>query len=152
MENKEYGKIAVIRIRGSIKLKKELKDTFNMLKLYKQHNCVILNATPSIMGMLKKIASYVTWGEIDNETLNLLKEKREEKTKDKKGREITKKFFRLHPPRKGFERKGIKLPFKVGGALGYRGEKINDLIKKMIPPELVPNLQAKKTNNKEGRA
>ena len=43
-----------------------------------------------------------------------------------------KPFFRLHPPRKGFERKGIKMPFKLGGVLGPRGDKINNLIKKMI--------------------
>ncbi|MBW2996086.1 uL30 family ribosomal protein [Candidatus Woesearchaeota archaeon] len=122
-EKKQYKKIAVVRIRGSIKLKKELKDTLDMLRLYKQNYCVILDASPSIVGMLKKAQSLVTWGEIDDETLALLKEKKQEKEK---------KFFRLHPPRKGFERKGIKLPFKVGGALGYRGNKINDLIKKMI--------------------
>ena len=122
-EKKQYKKIAVIRIRGSIKLKKEIKDTLNMLRLYKQNYCVILNESPSILGMLKKIQSLVTWGEVDDETLALLKENRQEKEK---------KFFRLHPPRKGFERKGIKIPFKLGGALGYRGEKINDLIKRML--------------------
>ena len=36
-----------------------------------------------------------------------------------------KPVFRLHPPRKGYE--GIKRSFKEGGALGYRGEKINEL-------------------------
>ena len=124
--------IAVVRIRGSIKLKKEVKDTLDMLRLYKQNFCVVVNATPSIMGMIKKVASYITWGEIGDETLTLLKEKRGEKTKDKEGKEVEKPFFRLHPPRKGFERKGIKLPFKVGGVLGYRGDKINDLINRMI--------------------
>ena len=49
--------------------------------------------------------------------------------KDKKGRI---KPFRLNPPRGGFERKGIKVSFNSGGALGYRGEKINSLIKKML--------------------
>ena len=128
----KYGKIAVIRIRGSIKLRKEVKDTLDMLRLYKQNYCVILEATPSIMGMIKKAQSYVSWGEIDPETEKLLIEKRGEKSKDKKGKEITKSFFRLHPPIKGFERKGIKIPFKLGGALGPRGNKIKDLIKKMV--------------------
>jgi len=128
----ETKKIAVVRIRGSVKLKKEIKDTLNMLRLYKQNNCIILNSTPSILGMLKKVQGYVTWGEIDDQTLELLKKERQEKTKTKKGKETDKKTFRLHPPKKGFERKGIKLPFKVGGALGYRGKKINDLIKRMV--------------------
>ena len=43
-----------------------------------------------------------------------------------------KPFFRLNPPVKGFDRKGIKVPFSLGGALGYRKEKINDLIKRMV--------------------
>lgn len=148
----KYEKLAIIRIRGSIKVSTKFVDTMNMLRLYKQHCCVIVDATPSIKGMLKKVSSYITWGEIDDETLALLKEKRAEKTKDKEGKETIKPFFRLHPPRKGFERKGIKLPFKVGGALGYRGKKINDLIKRMMPTKLVPNLREKKTNNEEGRA
>ena len=42
-----------------------------------------------------------------------------------------KPFFRLHPPRKGHERSGIKKPYTIGGALGYRGEHINGLIKQM---------------------
>jgi len=41
-------------------------------------------------------------------------------------------FFRLKPPIKGFENKGIKQPFSKGGALGYRKDKINDLIMNMI--------------------
>lgn len=40
--------------------------------------------------------------------------------------------LRLNPPRKGFERGGIKRAFKAGGVLGYRAEKINDLLNKMI--------------------
>ena len=40
-----------------------------------------------------------------------------------------KPLFRLHPPRKGYE--GIKRSFKEGGALGYRAEKINTLLRRM---------------------
>ena len=43
-----------------------------------------------------------------------------------------KKYFRLNAPRKGFGRKGIKHPYQNGGALGYRGQAINELIKRMI--------------------
>ncbi|MEK6852714.1 MAG: 50S ribosomal protein L30, partial [Nanoarchaeota archaeon] len=43
-----------------------------------------------------------------------------------------KPFFRLSPPRKGLERKGIKKSFKAGGSLGYRGKEINEFIKKML--------------------
>ena len=43
-----------------------------------------------------------------------------------------KKIFRLNSPKKGYGRKGIKVSFNNGGALDYRGDKINDLIKRMI--------------------
>ncbi|GIQ97596.1 MAG: hypothetical protein CM15mP3_06300 [Candidatus Poseidoniales archaeon] len=43
-----------------------------------------------------------------------------------------KRVFRLHPPRgpKGWG--GIKRSFVVGGALGARGEEINNLVDRMI--------------------
>ena len=40
-----------------------------------------------------------------------------------------KRFFRLHPARKGF--KAIKKGFAEGGDVGYRGEAINELIVRM---------------------
>ena len=146
-EEQKAGKIAVVRIRGSIKVKNVIKDTFNLLRLYNKNYCVVLKNTPEIIGMIKKIKDYVTWGEIDNETYKLLIEKRGKeykgREKDSKGK-ITyskfilidgkkyKPFFALNPPRKGYGRKGIKIAFKVGGALGDRGEKINDLLKRML--------------------
>jgi large subunit ribosomal protein L30 len=42
------------------------------------------------------------------------------------------KYYALNPPKGGFERKGTKIPFKLGGAYGYRADKINDLIKRML--------------------
>ena len=44
--------------------------------------------------------------------------------------EAAKPVFRLHPPVKGYE--GNKRSYKNGGALGYRGEAINDLIARML--------------------
>ncbi len=97
--------------------------------------------------MIRKVKDYVTWGEIDPETYKMLIEKRgqaykgreqDSKEKIKYNRFITygnkkyKRHFRLSPPKGGFERKGIKTPFSVGGALGNRKEKINDLIKRMV--------------------
>ncbi len=120
-ENSE--KIAVIRIKGLVNIKKTVEDTLNMLRLYRKNYCVVLENKPEIIGMVRKAKDYITWGEINDDTLKLLIEKR---------RENDKKFFRLQPPRKGFGRKGTKKPFSVGGALGYRGEKINELIKRMI--------------------
>ena len=142
-ENKK--RLAVIRIRGQTGIKKDIKDTLKMLCLYRSNYCVVVD--DSLFGMIRKVKDYVTWGEIDDETYKLLVEKRGKEytgrlTDSKKkinykkfiivNNKKYKKYFRLSPPRGGFERKGIKVPFTIGGALGYRKEKINDLIKKMV--------------------
>ncbi len=154
-------KLAVLRIRGNVGVRKDIKDTLDLLRLYKKNSCIIINNSPSCIGMLKKVKDYVTWGEIDEETFLQLIKKRgrlpgskpltedylKEKTKlsyeqfakefmnDKKDlKDITgvKRVFRLKPPEKGFERKGIKTPFSLGGVLGYRKDRINDLIRRML--------------------
>ncbi len=129
-EQEMKGKVAIVRIRGSIGSLQKVKDTLNMLCLYRRNYCSVHNKTESILGMIHVIKDYVTWGEIDDASLKELVEKKAEKNPRDETR--TKKFFRLAPPRGGFERKGIKTPFTLGGALGYRGDKIKELIKKMI--------------------
>ena len=128
----KQGKIAIIRVRGTIHVRKGVNDTFDMLRLYRKNFCVVYDSTPSILGMIQKIKDHVTWGDIDDATYKLLVEKRGEKTKDKEGKEVLKGFFRLMPPRKGFGRKGIKTSFVNKGALGDRKEMINDLIRRML--------------------
>jgi len=140
-------KIAIIRIRGLTGIRKGIKDTLNMLKLYKKNFCVIIPNSPENLGMIKKIKDYITYGEIDDGTEKLLFEKRGEeykgKLKDSRGKieykrfvsfngKKYKPFFRLNNPKGGFERKGIKMPFSQGGVLGNRGNKIKDLIKRMV--------------------
>ena len=68
--------IAIIRIHGKSGLKKGIRDTLDMLKLYKKHNCVIVKNTQSNVGMIKKVKEYVTWGEINEETFIELLTKR----------------------------------------------------------------------------
>lgn len=119
-KNQDKTELAIIRIRGSIKVNKKIVDTLNMLNLRNQHNCILIKNTSTNLGMIKKCKDYITWGEINADTKKLL-EKRKKK-----------KIFTLAPPKGGFERKGIKTPFTLGGVLGYRGDKINSLIKKMI--------------------
>lgn len=122
MSKENSKKLGAILVRGLVEVKQEVKDTLRMLNLQKKNACVILDDTPVVRGMLKKCENYLTYGEVSEEVIKELKEKRPS----------AKKFFSLHPPRGGFERKGIKKPFNLKGALGYRGDKINDLIKKMI--------------------
>lgn len=127
---KKWPLIGIVRIRGIININKDIRDTLDMLKLHKKNFCVVYEGTPSIMGMIKKVKDYVTWGEVDDETVKLLVEKRQEKNPNDP--EKTKKFFRLNSPKKGFGRKGIKASFSQGGAQGNRGQKMNDLIKRMV--------------------
>jgi large subunit ribosomal protein L30 len=122
----ESNKIAVIRVRGGVRINRKAKETLMMLRLLKKNWCIVLDKTPENMGMIKVVKDYITYGEINKETFDKLMKKGE---KDKKGRT---KPFRLSPPKGGFERKGIKTSFKSSGALGYRADKINDLIKKML--------------------
>jgi len=126
LENIPY--FAVIRLRGQVRINKSIKDTLTMLNIKQRNHCSLQKITPVTKGMIMKVKDYITWGEADEETIKLLIEKRKEI--NEKGE--MKKTFRLSPPRGGFERKGTKKGFKEGGALGYRGAKINDLIKKMI--------------------
>jgi large subunit ribosomal protein L30 len=123
-------KIAAVRIRGKIRVDRDVLDTLDMLRLYRQNFCSVFEKTPSILGMLQKVKDYIAWGEISEDTIKEMLQKRGEK--DPKDPKKYKPYFRLQPPRGGFERKGIKKSFTAGGVLGYRGAKINDLIKKMI--------------------
>ncbi|MEM3373848.1 MAG: uL30 family ribosomal protein [Candidatus Woesearchaeota archaeon] len=131
-------KIAVIRIRGDVNLRQEVKDTFKHLNLLRKNVCVILDNTPENLGQVVKVKDYVTWGEVSDEVIKMLFEKRGELYKGNKDNFVEfngkkyKKYFRLNMPKKGFGTKGIKYPFNKGGALGYRGDKINDLIMRML--------------------
>ena len=127
---KKNVKLAVVLIRGYIGMHRTVKDALYTLKLRKKHTCVVLIDNPSNRGMLNKVKDYVTYGEIDDSTIKELVAKRGKEDAANKGR--TKPFFELPPPRGGFERKGIKISFRDGGALGYRADKINVLIRKMI--------------------
>jgi len=149
---------AVVKVRGSINVKPKIKETMKLMRLNRVNHCVIVPENETYGGMLKIIKDYVTWGEVDAETTELMlessgktsgnaiftkKELKDSSFKTMKAlaknlsegkvvmRDVPKlkPLFRLHPPRKGYE--GVKRSFKEGGALGYRGEKINQLIRRM---------------------
>ena len=143
----EEGKFAVIRVRGETGIKSGIKVTLNMLSLYRKNFCIVVPKNKDYSGMVMKAKDYITWGEINNETLKELIKKRGEeysgRESDKKGKirynkfiefdgKKMKKYFRLNSPKKGFGRKGIKEVFSKGGALGYRAEKINEIIMRML--------------------
>lgn len=150
----------VIRVRGIPDVNRDIAHTMDLLGLNRVNHAVVVPETDSIKGMLQKAKDYVTWGEVDQETLaamirargrvagddsvtdDYLREKSEFATVEDMAKAIiendyrmkdvdgAKPVFRLHPPVKGYE--GNKRSFQNGGALGYRGAKINDLINRML--------------------
>lgn len=144
---------AIIRIRGNVNLKPNVKKSLENLRLFRKNHLVLLPETEENRKLLRTVEDYVTYGEINNQTLLKLIEKRgrisgnrkiselnltaenvvAEVEKGKKLKEIgLKPVFRLNSPSKGFEREGIRKHFNVGGALGYRKEDINQLVLRMM--------------------
>lgn len=148
---------AIVRLRGSINTKPDIKDTLKMLRLHRINHCVVVPESPHYRGMIQKVKDYVAWGEIDEEAFAKILEMRgrlsgNRRLTDQLIKEKTsfgtigefasavyqdaaklqdvgiKPVFRLHPPRKGH--RGTKKTVKEGGELGYH-ESISDLIWKM---------------------
>jgi len=108
--------------------------------------------------MLTTIQGYVTWGEAEPETVSLLLKERGETaaggrltpeavTDIAPGKDLPaltrsiaenglihvrglKPLFRLKAPKGGW--RSTKKPFTLGGALGYRGRAINELVRRML--------------------
>ncbi|MGB9854039.1 MAG: 50S ribosomal protein L30 [Candidatus Bathyarchaeales archaeon] len=160
VEPEERKCIAAVRIRGTISAPLQVRETLRMLNLNRNNYAVLIDNRPSFLGMLKTAQNFITWGEISKETIAILLEKRGRLVGNKKlTEEYVQKigyksieelaeavcnckveywklpdvqpFFRLYPPTKGFKGK-IKKSYGAGGELGYRGDKINDLLKRMV--------------------
>jgi len=152
--------LLAIRVRGVSDISQEIRDTLDILRLTRNCHATLIDDRPSYLGMLHKVKNYVTWGEISKENIALLLEKKgrlvgDKKLTDEYAHELgyksldglseatfkveveyshlrkVKPVFRLHPPKKGFKGK-VKRSYAAGGVTGYRGEAINDLIKRMV--------------------
>ncbi len=146
----------VVRVRGTIHAKHEVAETLRFLHLTRPNHVTVVPETPDVRGMLTRVQGYVTWGESDPATVELLLQTRGETTAGARigappaggtapdlG-ELTRKvaadglwtvpdvkpLFRLRAPKGGW--KSTKKPFVRGGALGYRGAAINDLVRRMV--------------------
>jgi large subunit ribosomal protein L30 len=156
MERKNF---LAIRIRGGINVSRRDEDNLRMLRMDRNNTATLLDDRSEYRGMLQRAKDFVTWGEPTKETIKLLLEKRgrlagdhpitEEALKELGYENLdalaealqagsaelhklkgVKPFFRLHPPTKGFKRT-VKRPYRSKGELGYRGEDINKLAKRM---------------------
>ena len=152
--------IAAVRIRGTVSASMQARETLQMLRLTRNNYAVLVDNRPSFLGMIRAVQDYVTYGEVSNETVSALVKKKARLVGDKEltdeyanrvGYSSLKEladaiyscqveywklpsiqpFFRLHPPTKGFKGK-IKRSFGSGGELGYRGDKINELLNRML--------------------
>ena len=152
--------MVAIRVRGLSDISREMKETLQMLHLNRNCHAVLIDDRPSNIGMLRKVRNYIAWGEISKENVALLLKNRgrlvgDKKLTDEYAKEIgykslddlteatyklevnynnlprVKPVFRLHPPKKGFKGK-VKRSYAAGGVTGYRGDAINDLMKRMI--------------------
>lgn len=147
---------AIVRLRGEVNTRPEIRDTLDMLRISRINHCVVVKEDPHFRGMIQKVKDYVAWGKIDQETLAMLLERRgrlsgnrrlTEQFLKEKGfvtvKELAeavnsgavslkelgvKPVFRLHPARKGL--KSTKKTAQQGGDLGFR-EDIADLIVRM---------------------
>ena len=151
--------LAVVRVRGVSDVFREINETLKMLHLNRNCHATLIDDRPSYLGMLRKAQNHVTWGEVSKETIGLLLKKRgrligNKRLTDQYAQEVgyesldglaealhklevefgrlpnIKPLFRLHPPKKGYKGK-VKKSYSAGGVTGYRGEAINDLIKRM---------------------
>jgi large subunit ribosomal protein L30 len=149
----------IIRLKGGVNTRAEIKDTMRMLRLNQINHAVVVEDTPNYRGMIKVAKDYVAFGTIDAPTLAIMLEHRgklvggDKLTDEYVAKNSTYKsisefaeavvagkaklsdmpalhpVFRLRPPRKGHA--GIKRTCQQGGALGNYGEDINALVEKM---------------------
>jgi large subunit ribosomal protein L30 len=148
----------VVRVRGTIHARHDVVETLRYLHLTRANHATIVPEATSVTGMLHRVQGYVTWGEADPDTVGLLLRERGETVgghrltpetigdvlRAKDLPEVTravseqglprvaglKPLFRLKAPKGGW--KSTKRPFSLGGALGYRGRAINDLVRRMV--------------------
>ncbi len=114
--------LAAIRISGQVGLNKPIKETLTRLRLTKKYTCVVFEKPTKVEeGMINAVKDFVAFGEINAEMYKKLVDARGQKGK---------KFFRLHPPRKGIDSKkhfGVKK-----GVLGNNKDKLNELMERML--------------------
>ena len=152
--------LAVIRIRGTTGIRPAAAKTAELMRLNRINHMVLVEDNDVNRGMLQKVKDYVTWGEVDDATVEMILKYRaqlkghnplmEEELKDISGYETFKdlasainqgkiKFkdirdivpvVRLNPPKGGYE--AVRKPVGQGGSAGYRGKDINTLILAML--------------------
>ena len=149
----------VVRISGQADVPYWADTTMRLLKLEKKYRATIIPEKDNTIGMLRKIQHYVSWQEIDIETVKELLDKKARKSGYKKvtNEDITsigftsidelatslaegktslsklkplKPWFALDPPRHRIKRSTKKL-YGQKGVLGYNKE-LSVIVKRMM--------------------
>jgi len=152
---------AIVRLRGTVNIKPEIKYTLNLLRLPRVNHCVLVEENAYYAGMIQKVKDYVAWGEISEDILELLLARR---GRLEGGKRLTEEHIRENTHFGGLKElahalidgdlemnelvslkikpvlrlhpprkghRGIKRSVKQGGELGYHGNTINELLYKM---------------------
>jgi large subunit ribosomal protein L30 len=144
-----------------MRLRHRHKMTMESLNLTRANHCVVVPQTPDVEGMVHHVKDLVTFGPATAVTVERLLRERgrlvgdrpltdahvKEHTDFASIKELAaaiaegtfrykdvaevKPLFRLSPPRKGFKG-GVKRSWQAHGALGNRGEAIDELIGRML--------------------
>ena len=152
----------VIRVRSDRTVERTIRETMQHLNLTRVNHAVLIPENDAYAGMLQKVKDFVTWGEVSAEAVTGLIRDRGRLIGDNpvtdadvkaatdhktiaafakaiasgdattKDMETLKRVFRLHPPRGNKGWGGVKRHFTVGGALGFRGDAIEELAARMI--------------------
>jgi large subunit ribosomal protein L30 len=152
---------AIIRLRGGVNVRPDIRYTLELLRLHRVNHCVIAEENEYSRGMIRKVKDYVAWGEISEEMLETMLRNRGRVTggerlseviiRDKtsvssfnelaqalRSGQITMKELAAQGIKPVFRlhpprkgHRGVKRSYTQGGVLGYLGYKINDLLLKM---------------------
>ncbi|HLD85010.1 MAG TPA: uL30 family ribosomal protein [archaeon] len=106
--------LGVVRLKGNVGTERNLRSALASLGMKKTNMVAFMSDTSSNRGLLQRCNFIVTWGEVDEGFAKL---------------HSTGKPISLSPPKGGFRSFHSAYP---KGDLGYRGDKIKDLIERML--------------------
>lgn len=151
----------IVRVRGLVNTTKDVSATLSKLSLLRVNSSTIVRLTPQVEGMLRRAKDHLLWGRIDKGMLRLLLLKRGRlpgnrrlsnenvsrftrhrsldelveavwlSASPKEALKPVKPVFRLTPPKGGFKR-SVKKHVKKGGVLGDWGNRVNQILKRMV--------------------
>lgn len=114
--------IAAVMTRGRVDARDKAKQALDHLNLQKRNQLVLLDDNDAIRGQLAVAKDYITFGVVDDETV--------EKLEETSGKNLdTGDTVSLSPPSGGY--KNTRRQVGQGGSLGQRDD-MDDLVNRMV--------------------